>query len=161
MKAKSEKIRILIIALWFVMLGLGQNSYAQTAIYGAKDGPALAGYDAVAYFIDNKPVLGKALYLFEWQGATWHFSSTTNRELFIANPEKYAPQYGGHCAFGMANDTYVSGDPHRWKIVDGKLYLNTNKFAQWLWERDTQEKIMSADGYWPEKKQALLTQKKD
>jgi YHS domain-containing protein len=164
MKSTSGKIRLVLMSLLFALVQLAQLSqtaHAQSPIYGAKDGPALEGYDTVAYFIDTKPVLGKASLSFEWQGATWHFASSSNRELFIANPEKYAPQYGGHCAFGMSNDSYASGDPHRWKMENGKLYLNTNKFAHWLWERDIPEKVKSADGYWPEKKQALLLVKKE
>jgi YHS domain-containing protein len=161
MKIHSGKRPLLIMALFFALLHLGPNVAAQSAIYGAKDGPALEGYDTVAYFTENKAVIGNALFSFEWQGASWYFSSPTNRDLFMANPEQYAPQYGAHCAFGMANDTYASGDPHRWRIENNKLYLNTNKFAQWLWEGDIPTKIVSADEYWPKKKSALLTPKKE
>ncbi len=157
---QSSRIKIILISLLFAVLQFTQTAAAQSTIYGAKDGPALEGYDSVAYFIDKKPVLGNALFSFVWQGATWHFASATNRDLFITTPEKYAPQYGGHCAFGMANDAYASGDPHRWRIENDKLYLNTNKFAHWLWERDIPEKVKAADGYWPEKRKALLAPKK-
>ncbi|MBC3911267.1 YHS domain-containing (seleno)protein [Undibacterium umbellatum] len=148
---------ILPILLFFQFVQYAHaQSGNQSAIYGAKNGPAVDGYDTVAYFTDEKPVRGNAAYSFIWEGATWHFVSELNRELFMTNPEKYAPQYGGHCAFGMANNIYASGDPHRWKIENDKLYLNTNQFAHWLWVRDIPEKVKLADSNWPEKKKALL-----
>ena len=90
------------------------------------DGVAIGGYDAVAYFTDAKAVEGTKQHSFDWYGATWHFVSEANRAAFAKDPEKYAPQYGGYCAFGVSRGYAVKVDPTAWKIVDGKLYLNYN-----------------------------------
>lgn len=128
---------------------------AGSTIYGAKEGPAIEGYDTVAYFAQGKPTEGKPKITAEWNGATWQFASEENRQKFLAEPERYAPQYGAHCSFAMAHNSLVEGDPHRWKIVDGKLYLNANFLAQKLWEVDIPQKIRDADGNWPGKRREL------
>ena len=84
---------------------------------------AIHGYDTVAYFTEGKATKGKSEFEHQWQDARWHFSSTTNRDLFAANPVRYAPQYGGYCSLGLAVGEYANGDPEAWSIVDGKLYL--------------------------------------
>ncbi|MBN8999885.1 MAG: hypothetical protein J0H54_10990 [Rhizobiales bacterium] len=88
---------------------------------------AIKGYDPVAYFTAGKPQLGDPAISTNWLGAEWHFASEQDRELFIANPIAYAPQYGGHCADGMAyvaTAVTVNIDPTAWRVIDGKLYLN-------------------------------------
>src|SRR5512135_2769630 len=87
-------------------------------------GVAIRGYDPVAYFTESKPVEGSKQFTFEWQGATWRFASAANRDLFAKTPEKYAPQYGGYCAYAVSQGHTATIDPQRWRIVDGKLYLN-------------------------------------
>ncbi|MEL7173254.1 MAG: YHS domain-containing (seleno)protein, partial [Pseudomonadota bacterium] len=82
-------------------------------------------------------------------GATWRFSSAENRDLFVENPEKYAPQYGGYCAWAVAQGYTAATDPEAWAIVDDKLYLNYNKSVQAKWEKDVPGHIASADGNWP------------
>lgn len=146
--------KALLLLMMMTMISLS-TAMAQSSIYGAKEGPAIEGYDTVAYFTQAKPVKGDAQFSVEWKNATWLFSNKENRDLFQAEPEKYAPQYGAHCAFAMAKDMFASGDPLRWRIVDGKLFLNTNAFAQWLWEKDIPEYIKEANSYWPEKLTAL------
>ncbi len=160
MNQACRKLFQLVTMLWLAFFSLQQPAYAQSPIYGASQGPAIEGYDSVAYFTEKKPIQGRPDLSYEWQGASWYFSTPENRELFIAAPEKYAPQYGGHCAFGMANDVYASGDPHYWRIEDNKLYLNTNRFAHWLFERDMPGKIKLADQNWPEKMKKLLRSSK-
>jgi hypothetical protein len=85
----------------------------------------------------------------QWQGATWRFASAQNRERFAADPRKFAPQYGGYCAYGVANNYAVSVDPAAWRIVDGKLYLNYSKGVQADWNRDIPGYIGKADANWP------------
>ena len=88
---------------------------------------AIKGYDPVAYFTLGKPLVGDPKFSTNWLGAEWHFASAEDRDLFIANPIAYAPQYGGHCADGMAyvaTAVTVNIDPTAWRIIDGKLYLN-------------------------------------
>ena len=84
-------------------------------------GNAIDGYDPVAYQTMGKPVEGSADYTYDWKGATWRFASAENRDMFAADPEKYAPAYGGYCAYGVAQDALVGIDPEAWSVVDGKL----------------------------------------
>lgn len=88
---------------------------------------AIKGYDPVAYFTVGKPILGDPTISTKWLGAEWHFVNTKDRDLFIANPTSYAPQYGGHCADGMAyiaTAVTINIDPTAWSVIDGKLYLS-------------------------------------
>ncbi len=91
------------------------------------DNVAIQGYDTVAYFVDSKATKGKSEFEHSWQDARWQFASTTNRDLFAANPNRYAPQYGGYCSLGLAAGEYANGNPEAWSIVDGKLYLKKAK----------------------------------
>lgn len=113
-------------------------------------GIAVKGYDMVAYFADGKPAKGDKDITFEWNGATWRFANVENRDLFAADPEKYAPQYGGYCAYGVSQGATVSFDPEAWTIVDGKLYLNLSKRIQKKWENDIPGYIELADQKWPD-----------
>ncbi|MFN7960500.1 MAG: YHS domain-containing (seleno)protein [Thermoanaerobaculia bacterium] len=113
-------------------------------------GVALQGYDPVAYFTDGKPVEGSKEFVFSWQGATWRFASADHRDAFAKEPEKYAPQYGGYCAYAVAKGSTAGIDPQAWKIVDGKLYLNYNRKIQEEWLKNMASYIASADQNWPQ-----------
>jgi YHS domain-containing protein len=115
-----------------------------------KNGVAVKGYDPVAYFTESRPVEGKKEFSLEWNGATWYFSSEENQELFKSAPEKYAPQYGGYCAYAMASGDLVDIIPQAWKIVNGKLYLNFSMRVHRKWEKDIPGYIEKADKRWPE-----------
>lgn len=122
---------------------------AKDPVYKSFLGTAIDGTDPVAYFTEGRPVEGSADFTYEWNGATWRFASAGNRDRFAAAPEKYAPQYGGYCAWAVAQGYTASTDPEAWKIVDGKLYLNYDKGVQAKWEADIPGFIKSADGNWP------------
>jgi YHS domain-containing protein len=109
---------------------------------------ALKGYDAVAYFEQGKATKGEAAFAHEWQGATWHFSSAQHREMFMKEPARYAPQYGGYCAWAVSRNYTADADPQAWKIVGGKLYLNYNKSVQGSWEKESGGNIVKADSNW-------------
>ena len=111
-------------------------------------GTALDGYDPVAYHTVGKPVEGGRRITYEWRDATWQFASVEHRDLFSADPERYAPAYGGYCAYGMAQGAKIDIDPNAWAIVDGKLYLNVNKSVQQTWKADTSGYIKRADRHW-------------
>ena len=134
-----------------LLLGL-----ATTAIAGKVDpvyqhgGLAIRGYDAVAYYQQSAPVKGSSQFSYQWRGATWLFASAENRDRFQADPERYAPQYGGYCAYAVSKGRTASIDPEAWKIVDGKLYLNYSKGVQKKWEQDVPGNIVKADEYWPD-----------
>ena len=108
----------------------------------------LKGYDPVAYFTDSKPVEGSADFTYKWNGATWHFASAAHRDLFAKEPAKYAPQYGGYCAWAMTRGDKADIDPTCWKIVNGKLYLNYSKDIQTQWSATIPDNISKANTEW-------------
>lgn len=110
---------------------------------------AISGYDAVAYFTQGKPVKGSDEYTYDYLQATWKFSSQEHLDLFIADPTAYAPQYGGYCAYAIANGDTASAEPDLWTIVDGKLYLNYSKRINARWSEDIPGYIEKADAQWP------------
>jgi hypothetical protein len=112
-------------------------------------GLAIRGTDPVAYFTEGRPVAGDPMITAEWGGATWRFASTANRDRFLADPAAVAPQYGGFCAWAVANGYTAETDPEAWKIVAGKLYLNYSKDVQADWETDIPGNIARADANWP------------
>lgn len=116
---------------------------------------AVRGYDVVAYFTQSKPVEGKRNISHRWNDAEWRFATAENRDLFAANPEKYAPQYGGWCAWAVSQGYTAPIDPQAWRIVDGKLYLNYSKSVQRQWAEDVPGNITKGDGNWPGIKQEL------
>ena len=112
-------------------------------------GLAIDGYDPVAYFLDGKPVAGQKEWSLPWNGATWRFASMEHRDLFSAAPERYAPQYGGYCAWAVAHGYTADIDPEAWTIRDGKLYLNYDLGVQRDWSKDIPGYIASGDANWP------------
>ena len=121
---------------------------------------AIRGYDPVAYFTENKAVEGSEKFSHHWLGATWHFASAKNRDLFIREPLKYAPQYGGHCADGVSLGTITTNiDPKAWRIIDGKLYLNYDPGAADGFAKNP-SKVVNAQKYWPEVKHMLVAEKR-
>ena len=112
-------------------------------------GLALKGYDPVAYFTEGKPVEGRKEFTHEYAEANWRFESAANRDAFARDPEKYAPQYGGYCAWGISQAKFFDGDPQVWKIVDGKLYVNYNTDIEKTWAQDIPGFIAKADTAWP------------
>lgn len=124
-------------------------AFAEPPIYtGRFSDTALQGYDPVAYFTEGKPVKGSKDFTTEYMGATFRFVSAKNLETFLADPVEYAPQYGGYCAWAMADGKHAKGDARFWKIVDGKLYLNYNSGIQKKWEADIPGFIESANEEW-------------
>lgn len=123
---------------------------AKDAVYtGTFSSLAVSGYDPVAYFAEGKPVEGSGDFEFEWNGATWRFANQSNLDNFKADPQAYAPQYGGYCAWAVSQGYTASTDPEAWRIVDGKLYLNYSKGVQATWVRDIPGNIAKGDKNWP------------
>lgn len=112
-------------------------------------GIAIKGYDPVAYFTAGAPTKGDRRFEQEWSGAIWRFASAANRDRFAADPERYAPQYGGFCAYAVSEGGTAAIDPESWSIVDGKLYLNYSAKIQAQWEADVAGHIARADENWP------------
>jgi YHS domain-containing protein len=118
----------------------------------SEDGLAIRGYDPVAYFTEGKPVEGKAEFSYRHEGTLWRFATAANRDAFAADPARYAPQYGGYCAWAVAQGYTASTEPDAWHIRDGKLYLNYSMSVQQQWEEDIPGNITKADTHWPDLK---------
>lgn len=124
------------------------NSLDRISLLGGfeKTSVAIRGYDTVAYFTESKSVEGSKAITKQWKGAIWRFATTEHRDMFAADPERYAPRYGGYCAYGVAaQERLVKIEPDLWTIVDGKLYLNYNDEVQKRWEQDIEGHIAEAD----------------
>ena len=117
----------------------------KTGLLGGRSDTAILGYDTVAYFTVGKPVKGQDRFATVWNGAKWKFSSQANLDLFKSDPDKYAPQYGGYCAYGVAQDNLVRIEPDKFKVLDGKLYLNYDAEVQATWLKDPAGYIKQAD----------------
>jgi YHS domain-containing protein len=112
-------------------------------------GVDIKGYDPVAYFTESKPMKGSSDFTYEWNGAEWRFASATNRDLFKKEPVKYAPQFGGYCAWAVSRGYTAGIDPDAWKIVNGRLYLNYSAKVQTQWAENIPDNISKAEENWP------------
>ena len=138
------------ISLTFAMLLLAVTAAAALEpVNQNRAGVAIEGHDPVAYFVDGAPRQGQSELSYEWNGATWLFASAENRKRFVAEPERYAPQYGGYCAWAVSENSVAGIDPSVWRIVDGKLYLNYSKKIGKRWAEDIPGRIARADANWP------------
>ena len=150
MKTGLRTIFSAVTALLLLSLVLPAYALAKDEIYTNWRGLAIKGYDPVAFFRDGSPVEGSREFELTWKEAKWRFASAEHRDLFEADPEKYAPQYGGYCAWAVAQGTTASVDPkNAWEIVEGKLYLNYDKEIQAKWAEDIPGNIKKADANWP------------
>lgn len=118
----------------------------------ATEGKAIRGYDPVAFFTKAAPVKGADSLALDWKGVSWLFSSKENLEAFKTAPEKYAPQYGGYCAYGTAGGHKSPTQTDTWTILNDKLYFNYNLKVKELWSKDRENLILKADKNWPELK---------
>ena len=137
------------VLLTILMFSLFSPVFPQAKSYSGKNGIAINGYDPVAYFTERKAVEGKDHFSWNWSGSTWKFASQLHLDSFRLEPERYAPQYGGYCAFGCSENHKSPTDPKAWTIVQDKLYLNYNAAVKNLWIKDTINRIKLADGFWP------------
>ncbi|OYU54173.1 MAG: YHS domain protein [Chitinophagaceae bacterium BSSC1] len=136
--------------LLLVMLLAVKFIYAQKSEIYTKDGKALQGYDVVSFHLKHMPVIGDSSISFKWKEANWYFENETNLKLFKENPEKYAPQFGGYCAYGCSD-----GNGHKaptkietWTIVNDKLYFNYNLKVQEIWNKNQASNIEKAVKNW-------------
>lgn len=147
---KFLKIRLIQPVLLIIGLLLSANVSAADPVFTPLfSNKAIRGYDTVAYFTQNKAVEGKEEFSTEYQGAQWLFSTQEHLDLFLQQPEKYAPQYGGYCAYAVAHGKTASIQPDLFTIVDDKLYLNYNESINEKWLANQQNFIKDADKNWP------------
>ncbi len=160
MKAGQKMMRAAIVAiLSFVVCSFAAAQARAPEIYMDKGGVfsaawdyAVGGYDVVAYFElaeGDAPVAGADAYVTDYKGAQWRFASAENLARFKANPDRYRPQYGGYCAWAMAQDKFAKGDPKVWYVYEGKLYLNVSQRYKREWLANIDRDIARANANWP------------
>lgn len=142
-------VRLAKLALVALALAAPLAARATEPVHQSWRGIAISGTDPVAYFTEGRPVAGRAEHALEWNGATWRFASAEHLASFRADPERYAAQFGGYCAWAVAQGYTAKSDPAAWKIVGGKLYLNYDRTVQAEWEKDVPGNIGKADANWP------------
>lgn len=133
----------------FAAMAAGRAIAAEPPVY-ATGGVAINGYDPVAYFTAEKPVEGSPEFTSDWDGATLRFASAENKAMFDGDPEKYAPKYGGYCAYAVSKGYIATTDPDAWTVHEGRLYLNYSKSVRALWAARRQHHIEQADMNWPD-----------
>jgi YHS domain-containing protein len=138
-------LRLVLLLVALAPAALRAEKPVNTTLFGI----AIKGYDPVAYFTAGKPMKGDSAFTHEWNGATWRFANAANRDAFQAAPQKFAPQYGGYCAWAVSQGYTAGIDPDAWKIVNGKLYLNYSADVQKKWSGDVPGNIAKADVNWP------------
>lgn len=141
---------LLFVGLGAAVIEAGPAFAMKPSVFtGLVKGVGAGGYDVVAYFTDKRPVKGEAKITHEHNGAVWRFSSEENRDKFAAAPEKFAPQYGGYCAWAVSQGYTAKGDPKAWTVHNGKLYLNYNISVRATWARDIPGNVVNGDKNWP------------
>jgi len=128
---------------------LTQPAVAAEPPVNASNGIAIQGFDPVAYFTESKAVKGTAEFTSDWDGATVQFASAENKAMFDADPVKFAPKYGGYCAYAVSKGYTAGIDPHAWSIHEDRLYLNFSKSVRALWAARKRHHIRQADANWP------------
>lgn len=139
-----------VLRLLLVLLVVGSVGSSNASQQFERNGLAIDGYDPVAYFTEQKPVKGSPEFRTDYQGSTFQFASAAHRDAFVAEPSKYAPQYGGYCAYGMAKGYKAVIDPAAFTVVHEKLYLNYSESVRTRWLSDIPGYIQKADANWPE-----------
>lgn len=147
LRGQASIFAVILIAAGLLVVTAASG--ADTTYNVDRKGLAIKGHDPVAYFTEDKPVKGSSDHELVWEGATWRFANSANLEAFREDPEKYAPRYGGYCAYGVAVGGLYDIKPEAWSIVDGILYLNKNLRVRETWRLDIPGYIEKADANWP------------
>lgn len=155
-RAVAATLRVLTVLCAAITAFAALSASAGQAInVSGEDKLAMKGYDAVGYFDDGHAAMGSKDYEYSWRGANWRFYSAAHRDAFAANPEKYAPEYGGYSAFGIAEGQVADTDPATWTIYNGKLYLHTSEPDRKLWLAAFIGYIGTANSKWPKIESSL------
>lgn len=139
--------RLFAVALFVAALTAPDAARAEgptNAVFGL----AIGGYDTVAYLREGRARAGSARFLHIWNGAAWFFATPANRDAFAAEPQRFAPRYGGFSAYGVSDGALYPIDPYAFLIVDGRLYLHANHYVKRLWAADLTANIARADARW-------------
>src|SRR5262249_51040282 len=147
--ARSLRWALCVTFLLFAVATTAGADDVKLVATGA-DRIAIRGYDTVAYFTDGKATKGSSSFEYVWDDARWQFASLAHRDMFIADPERYAPQFGGFCAGAIVHGVLVRANPEAWTIVDGKLYMVAGSQADIVeWKASAAENIEQGDKHWP------------
>jgi YHS domain-containing protein len=146
--------KLLMMALILLTQQVMASGLPETSV-NHTDGIAVQGIDVVNYFVANEPALGVKRYSADFEGYTYYFTSQENLDLFVEDPERYIPAYGGYCAYAVAKGSTASVDPEQWVIHNGTLYLNFNAGTQRSFLGDLEGFIQQADQNWPQIKDAI------
>jgi hypothetical protein len=146
MSARSWKN--VVVAMLISAAGAAAAESKPAINKGAGD-VAMRGYDPVSYVVAGAPMKGDPRFEYRWKDAVWLFTSRANRARFIKDPERYAPQFGGYCAWAISRGYTADADPEAWRIIDGRLYLIYSKTVQRRWEQDVEGNIAKARANWP------------
>lgn len=153
-RRENKRIVLALCVLCFSLLwlSLAASSQAKEKIAAVfqSEGLAIRGYDPVAYFTQKKAVAGKEEHSMNWKGTTWRFANAEHLRMFQESPERYAPRYGGYCAYAVSRGYTASTVPEAWTIVDDRLYLNYSLPVKRLWMLQTQKYIRAGDANWPQ-----------
>lgn len=145
--ALSSALALPVVSLLSRTAGAGAVVAAIPQVY-TREGLAVSGYDSVAYFRDGRLVPGISGYRLKWRGAVWQFASAEHRQAFEMDPKAYAPQFGGYCAYTVAEGRPRKAEPDLWTIHAGRLYLNHDATLQKLWRQDMERYIAAAEKNW-------------
>lgn len=152
---KSRTLTGIGVVILFALSTAGYLAYstgyfADEMVFSTEAG-AIDGYDPVAYFTEGAATKGSDRITAEHAGAVWRFATSENRQAFLASPDKYKPQYGGFCAFGMSEGYTAYTDPNAWTVLEGRLYLNYSVDVKADWEQNRAQRIVTADGHWEQR----------
>lgn len=137
-----------IILLTLILMNLHYSLKAQKSPVFISNGKAIKGFDPVAFFTESKAVKGIDSFIYQWNDATWSFSTLTNLNSFKLNPDKYAPQFGGYCAYGAAGNHKAPTQIDTWTIKNNKLYFNYNQSVKQKWNSQQDSLIKQAEFHW-------------
>jgi len=136
-------------SLLILTAAAGLASQLKRPINTDRSGVAVKGHDVVAYATAGAAIKGSSEFEHRWNGAVWRFSNTANRDRFVQAPDRYAPQFGGYCAYAVSRGYTADIDPEAFRVINGKLYLNYSKRVQRLWEQDISGNIAKGQANWP------------
>lgn len=139
---------VIFISMLLTSMAALANDPIETGTFNNK---AIYGWDPIGYWKENKAVKGKEEHMFSWRGADWYFASQENLDIFKSDPVKYAPQYGGYCAYAMSDNRLVGIDEDAFTIYNDKLYLNYSMSVSREWNKNKEQFIAEADGFYPKK----------
>lgn len=137
-----------ILGAGLILSPMSAVATSETVYTSWRDNVAAEGYDVVTFF-SGKPQLGKMEFSAQYKGADWYFFNQANRDLFLTNPELFAPQYGGYCAWAVGKGKLAPGNPDNWHVEDGRLFFNYNARIKRRWQKKQAKHIQKADQHWP------------